>query len=266
MTGRNRSPARTDFEQPAAADGAVAMKKIRKRFGGRIALDRAELCLHQGSILGLVGDNGAGKSTMLKILAGVLKPDAGEIVIRGRKAVIESPAASRGLGIEMVYQDLSLCESMSVWENLFLGRYATRGLIASWLPILDKGRMARETAVVLAGLGIRLPDVHRPVGHLSGGERQAVAIGRCLLFHPRIVLLDEPTASMALWEREKILDLIRLLKEQGCAIIMVTHNLGELFKVADRAAVLKEGRTIWQGALAGMAPDDLARMMFLGKV
>ena len=93
-----------------------------------------------------------------------------------------------------------------------------------------------------------------------------MAIGRCLLFHPRIVLLDEPTASMALWEREKILDLIRLLKEQGCAIIMVTHNLGELFKVADRAAVLKEGRTIWQGALAGMAPDDLARMMFLGKV
>lgn len=246
-------------------DLIVDMKGIRKQFGGKIALDGAELSLHQGEILGLVGDNGAGKSTMLKILSGVQKKDAGEILVGGRRVRIDSPTHSRQLSIEMVYQDLSLCESMSLWENVYLGRYETRDLIGPILSILDKRKMARRTVEILASLGISIPDVNLPVRNLSGGERQAVAICRCLLFDPKILLLDEPTASMALWEQRRVLDLMLALKARGRSIIMVTHNLKELFKVADRAVVLKEGRTIWHGNLEGLAPDDLARRMFLGR-
>lgn len=247
-------------------DVMVHMRDIRKQFGGKIALNRADVTLRRGEILGLVGDNGAGKSTLLKMLSGVLRRDAGEILIGGERVRIDSPIHSRALGIEMVYQDRSLCESLTVWENVYLGRYETRKFVKSPMPILDKRKMARKTMETLAGLGIMLPDVNVPVRNLSGGERQAVAICRCLLFHPRIILLDEPTASMALWEQEKILDLIRTLKSRGRSIIMVTHNLQELYQVADRALVLKEGRTVWQGWLKNVAPDDLARMMFLGKV
>jgi simple sugar transport system ATP-binding protein len=246
-------------------DVIVRMKGIQKQFGRKTALDRAELSLYRGEILGLVGDNGAGKSTMLKILSGVLGRDIGDIFIGGERVHINSPVHSRDLGIEMVYQDLSLCESLAVWENVYLGRYETRNLFKWMGSILDKRKMARHTTDILSSLGIMLSDVKVPVRNLSGGERQAVAICRCLLFQPRVILLDEPTASMALREQKKVLELIRALKARGRSIIMVTHNLRELFQVADRAVVFKEGRTIWQGELENLAPDDLVRMMFLGK-
>lgn len=247
------------------ADALVQLKGIEKHFSGKIALDRAELALWRGEILGLVGDNGAGKSTMLKIISGVLKKDGGEIFIEGQTVRINNPVHSRGLGIEMVYQDLSLCGSLNVWENIFLGRYRTKSLFKTPSAVLDKRKMIKMTVEVMASLGITRLDASTPVRNLSGGEQQAVAICRCLLFHPRVILLDEPTASMALKERQKVLELVRGLKEGGRSIIMVTHNLEELFQVADRAAVFKEGRTVWQGSLGGMKPDDVARMMFLGK-
>ncbi|KMY68402.1 hypothetical protein AAU61_01575 [Desulfocarbo indianensis] len=247
------------------ADALVQLKGIEKHFSGKIALDRAELALRRGEILGLVGDNGAGKSTMLKIISGVLKKDAGEILMEGQAVRINSPVHSRGLGIEMVYQDLSLCGSLNVWENIFLGRYQTRSFFKMPSPVLDKRKMIKMTVETMASLGIRRLDANAPVRNLSGGEQQAVAICRCLLFHPRVILLDEPTASMALKERQKVLELVRGLKERGRSIIMVTHNLEELFQVADRAAVFKEGRAIWQGPLRGLKPDDVARMMFVGK-
>ncbi len=250
---------------PARPDVVIQMKDVRKQFGARIALDDAELTLERGEILGLVGDNGAGKSTMLKILSGVLQRDAGEIFINGKQVSIESPAHSRALGIEMVYQDLSLCESLSVWENVYLGRYESYAIIKGVLSILNKRKMMRQTTEILASLGITLSDVTVPVRNLSGGEQQAVAISRSLLFEPQVVLLDEPTASMALWEQKKVLELIHSLKAQGRSVIMVTHNLQELFEAADRAIVLKSGRNIWQGPLETTTPDDVARMMFLGK-
>ena len=230
-----------------------------------MALDQAELRLHPGEILGLVGDNGAGKSTMLKVLSGVLKRDGGEIYLEGKPVRIDSPSRSRGLGIEMVYQDLSLCNSLNVWENVFLGRYRSRPPFTKLLAILDKRRMARKALEAMEALGINRFEVNTPVRNLSGGQQQAVAICRCLLFEPRVILLDEPTASMAVRERERVLALIRDLSRQGRSIIMVTHNLQELFKVAHAAAVLKEGRTIWQGSLQGLTPDDVARMMFVGR-
>lgn len=246
-------------------DALVQLKGIEKHFNGKIALDGAELSLKRGEILGLVGDNGAGKSTMLKILSGVLKKDAGEILVEGRAVRINGPVHSRDLGIEMVYQDLSLCGSLNVWENIFLGRYQTRSFLKAGSALLDKRKMIKRTMEIMAGLGITRINAGAPVRNLSGGEQQAVAICRCLLFHPRVILLDEPTASMALKERQKVLELVRGLKERGRSIIMVTHNLEELFQTADRAAVFKEGRNIWQGLLEGMIPDDVARMMFIGR-
>lgn len=250
---------------PSASHVIVHMKNVKKQFGGKIALNRAELTLNRGEILGLVGDNGAGKSTILKILSGVLKRDAGEIFMGGKRVCLDSPAHSRALGIEMVYQDLSLCESLSVWENVYLGRYETRAFVKGMVSILNKRKMVRQTADILASLGILIPDVNIPVQNLSGGEQQAVAICRSLLFEPEVILMDEPTASMALWEKEKVLELIRALKARGRSIIMVTHNLEELFQAADRVVVFKNGRNIWQGPLNNTTPDDLARMMFLGK-
>lgn len=244
----------------------VRMENICKRFDGKVALDQAQMELYQGEILGLVGDNGAGKSTLLKILSGVLFRDAGDIFIEGQKVLIENPSQSRNLGIEMVYQDLSLCGTLKVWENIFLGRYLTRPFLKILFPILDRRKMGREAVRLLTELGIDLPDVHQPVRTLSGGQQQAVAFCRCLLFQPKIILLDEPMASMALWERERILGLIRGLRDRGGSIVMVTHNLQDLFQVADRVLVLKEGRSVWSGGLIGLKPDDIAQLMFSGKV
>ncbi|MGD0915232.1 MAG: ATP-binding cassette domain-containing protein [Thermodesulfobacteriota bacterium] len=238
----------------------VRMENISKHFGGKVALEQAHLELSQGEVLGLVGDNGAGKSTMLKILAGVAARDGGDIFIGGQKVSINSPRQSRSLGIEMVYQDLSLCGSLTVWENIYLGRYIVRPL-----RILDKNRMSQKALQFLQNLGIDLYNINEPVRNLSGGQQQAIAICRCLLFQPEVILLDEPTASMALVEQERVLKLIIDLKDQGRSLVMVTHNLQELFRVADRALVLKGGRNVWCGPLKRLKPDDLAQMMFVGR-
>lgn len=238
----------------------VRMENISKHFGGKVALKQAHMELNEGEVLGLVGDNGAGKSTLLKILAGVIDRDGGDVFIRGHKVAINSPRQSRNLGIEMVYQDLSLCGSLTVWENIYLGRYIIRPF---W--ILDKKLMSQKALQFLRNLSVDLTDVNEPVRNLSGGQQQAIAICRCLLFQPNVILLDEPTASMALVEQEKVLKMIVDLKDQGCSLVMVTHNLQELFRVADRALVLKGGRSIWCGSLKELEPDDLAQMMFVGK-
>lgn len=229
-----------------------------------MGLDRACLDLIEGEILGLVGDNGAGKSTLLKVLSGGVRRDAGAIFINGEKMGNFSPQLSRDKGLEMVYQDLSLCGNMTVWENIFLGRYLRRSVCDFFLPVLNKGQMEEQATRVLESVGIQLKSVTQPLKNLSGGEQQAVAISRCMLFNPRIVLLDEPTASMAVWEREKILDMILKMKAQGRSIIMVTHDLQEIFRIADRILVLKEGRTLWSGPTVELEPGDVAHMMFVG--
>ncbi len=242
----------------------IRMENIGKRFGAKVALAQADLDLREGEILGLVGDNGAGKSTLLKILSGSIGRDEGEIYLHGRKVTITCPRHSRELGIEMVYQDLSLCRSLTIWENIFLGRFTTYPFLRKLVPILNKREMFHQALLSMQQVGIGLEDMNKPVRNLSGGEQQAVALCRCLLFRPRVILLDEPTASMALWEKQKILRLILDLRGQGHSLIMVTHNLQDVFQVADRALVLKEGKRIWCGALEGMSPPDLARLMFAG--
>ncbi|MHC1729514.1 MAG: ATP-binding cassette domain-containing protein [Syntrophobacteraceae bacterium] len=243
----------------------VRMENIGKRFDGKIALDGAWLELHGPEILGVVGDNGAGKSTLLKVLAGVVVPDQGAIFVRGKPVTIRSPRESQVLGVEMVYQDFSLCASLTVWENAYLGRYLQSSLKSFKAPFLAKASMRKRVRDILQQLGIQLSNIDDPIRNLSGGQQQAVAISRSLLFQPEVLLLDEPTASMAVVEQEKILGVIRGFRERGTAVVMVTHNLTELFQVADRALVLKEGKTIWCGPLCGLAPGDLAHLMFVGR-
>jgi ABC-type sugar transport system ATPase subunit len=242
----------------------VRMGDINKRFGGKVALEQVDLELQEGEVLGLVGDNGAGKSTLLKVLSGTINRDSGTIFLDERKVTIKSPHQSRQLGIEMVYQDLSLCRNLTIWENIYLGRFRTHSFLKGFFPVLNKREMSKKTLDSLQHIGINLKDMNKPVHSLSGGEQQAVALCRCLLFRPKVILLDEPTASMALWEKQKILKLINNLKEKGHSLIMVTHNLQDLFQVADRALVLKEGKRIWCGSLEGKRPEDLAQMMFAG--
>ncbi len=246
-------------------DPIIRMAGVTKRFGRKVALNNAELELLPGEVLGLVGDNGAGKSTLLKVLAGDILKEAGTVWFRGREVDISHPRQARALNIEMVYQDLSLCGNLTVWENIFLGRYLTRSP-RMLVPLLDKRRMARSAGEILARLGIERSSVHDPVRNLSGGQQQAVALARCLLFKPAVILLDEPTASMAVWEQEKILDMIRGLRDAGSSQIMVTHNLEELLRVSDRVTVLKEGRSVWTGPVRGLTPKDLVHLMFVETV
>lgn len=249
----------------AVQEPLVRLSGVCKTFGRKTALDNAELTLNQGEVLALIGDNGAGKSTLLKVLCGVTAMDAGTLTIQGKSCRLPSPRHSRRMGIEMVFQDLSLCRRMTVWENIYLGRYQCRCIAGITLPLLDKHVMRQGASRILAELGISLGCLNSPVAALSGGEQQAVAIGRCLLFEPKIILMDEPTASMALWEKNKILKIMAGIRDQGRSVIMVTHDIPEVFHVADRVMVLKEGRNIWAGPLDGLSPEDLAQMMFVGK-
>jgi simple sugar transport system ATP-binding protein len=220
----------------------VRMEHISKRYGTIQSLDDVDLTLNAGEVLGLVGDNGAGKSTLSKVLSGAVIPDSGRILIDGREVSFRSPADARGQRVEMVYQDLSLCDTIDVAGNVFLGREPRRG--APGLGFLDKARMRREAAEMLAGLGIRIPDTRLKVENLSGGQRQSVAIGRAVSFDPLVLIMDEPTAALAVAEVEAVLQLIKRVSTRGVSVILITHRLQDLFAVCDRIMVMYEGRHV----------------------
>jgi len=219
------------------APDRVLMQDIRKRYGMVDALRGVTLRVAPGEVVGLVGDNAAGKSTLMKILAGAVVPDSGRIFFNGREVSFTSPRDARELGIEMVYQDLALCDDIDVAGNLFLGREPRRfgGLV------LDKRRMHREAREHLDALNIRIPLTDLPVRDLSGGQRQAVAIARAVTFGPKVLIMDEPTAALAVSEVETVLRLIRTVSESGVSVILITHRLQDLFEVCDRLCVMYEG-------------------------
>lgn len=193
-------------------------------------------------MLGLLGDNGAGKSTLMKVLSGAVVPDQGVLYLEGCLATLKSPRDARQRGIEMVYQDLSLCDTLSVAENLFLGREPVHRI--GGLRFIDHRTLHREAARVLEGLQVKVPSVQVKVKHLSGGQRQAIAIGRAVSFDPKVLILDEPTAALAVREVEEVLALIRRLRSRGVGIILISHRLQDVMAVTDRIMVMYEGRKV----------------------
>lgn len=215
----------------------VEMRGIKKKYGANEVLRGVDLRVARGEVIGLVGDNGAGKSTLMKMLAGAATPDEGAILIDGETVTGEGPRAARAHGIEMVYQDLALCNDLDVAANLFLGREKFSGLTRR----LAKSEMHEEAAKHLSQLHIRIRDTRQPVANMSGGQRQAIAIARAVTFNPKVLVLDEPTAALAAREVEMTLQLIRDVSSRGVSVILITHRLQDLFEVADKFVVLYEG-------------------------
>jgi D-xylose transport system ATP-binding protein len=211
---------------------------ITKTYGAVRALDGVHLTVRAGEVVALVGDNGAGKSTVVKVVSGAVQPDGGTISFLDRPVRIHRPADAQALGITTVFQDLALCENLDVVANLFLGTEKR-----SW-SVLGELAMERTARDLLASLDVRIPDVRAPVALLSGGQRQSVAIARALLGEPRMVILDEPTAALGVEQTAQVLDLIRRLRERGLAVLLVSHNLVDVRAVSDRVVVLRLGRNV----------------------
>jgi len=223
----------------------LSVRNATKRFGAVLALDDVSLDVHAGEVVALLGDNGAGKSTLIKCISGALRPNSGTIAIDGEPVTIAGPADARRLGIETVYQDLALFDNLSPAANFYAGRESSG---PSWLPVglrvLRRRDMADTTRTVLDRLQVVLPDLDSNVGLLSGGQRQAVAVARAAAFASRLVVLDEPTAALGLRESRKVLDLILRLRDEGRAVIVISHAMDHVMEVADRAVVMRRGRKV----------------------
>jgi len=223
----------------------LAVRNASKRFGAIEALRDVDISAWRGEILALLGDNGAGKSTMVKCISGVHALDEGEILMDGAPVSLASPADARRAGIETVYQDLALFDNLNAAQNFFCGREIAG---PGWLPRpfrFLKGRsMSREAAVVIDRLRVNLPRFEAPVAQMSGGQRQAIAVARAAMFARNVVILDEPTAALGLRESRKVLEMMKQLRAEGNAVILITHNMEHVIELADRAVVLRQGRTV----------------------
>ena len=218
----------------------IELQNVRKSFGPVEVLKGVNMTVYPGKVTALVGDNGAGKSTLSKILSGAVVPDSGRILLDGREVRFSSPADARRERVEMVYQDLSLCDTVDVAGNLLLGREPLRRILG--VPLMDKRKMHEDAARMLGDLGIRMASTRLKVENLSGGQRQSIAIGRAVSFNPLVLIMDEPTAALAVAEVDAVLDLIRRVSASGVSVILITHRLQDLFVVCDRIMVLYEGR------------------------
>lgn len=242
----------------------VEMKGISKRFGAVQALNKVDLELLHGEILGLVGDNAAGKSTLMKVLYGALIPDEGEIFIEGQRATIRSPRDAQDLGVGMIYQDLALFNNLEAALNVFTGREHTRRLLG--ISFLDKKRMREESKKLLDRLGIDIASPRLLVEKMSGGQRQMVACARAIGFQSRILIMDEPTAALGVKESNTLLELIAGLRDHGLSIILVTHRIPDVLAIGDRIMVLKGGER--QGVLdtGKCTLDDVVTLIVKGRV
>jgi ABC-type sugar transport system ATPase subunit len=233
----------------------LELRDISKSFGHVQALERVNFDVLPGEILALVGDNGAGKSTTIKIASGVHRPDAGQVLVDGQPVEFHSPHDARAHGIATVHQDLALANDRDVASNLFLGREPTRFFM------VDKRRMNREARAVLNRLRINIPSVETLVEGLSGGQRQAVAIGRAIAQGGRLFIMDEPTAALGVRESAKVLQLILGLRDEGSSVVVISHNLRHVFSIADRITVLRHGRSVGTRRREDASPDEIVRLI-----
>jgi D-xylose transport system ATP-binding protein len=235
----------------------LSLRGVSKRFGPVQALDDVALEVHPGEVVGLVGDNGAGKSTLVKTIAGIYSPDDGEFSFDGQPVKIHGPNDAADLGIATVYQDLALSDNLDVVANLFLGREVMVGGVGKVTRAVDESTMEHRSHELLENLAVTIPSVRSEVGTLSGGQRQQVAVARSLLGEPKLVMLDEPTAALGVAQTAQVLSLISRLKERGLGVLVISHNLADVFEVTDRIVVLRLGKNAATFDTATTSQEDV---------
>jgi ABC-type sugar transport system ATPase subunit len=234
---------------------------LTKRFGGLIAVDTMSLDINVGEVLGLVGDNGAGKSTFIKMIAGVYHPDDGEIFFDSHKVTFSGPRAARDMGIETIYQDLALAENLDVGSNIFLGREIKSRYLGGLVHTVNRPKMRDESAKVLSRLDIIIPSLTQQIRNLSGGQRQSVAIARTIYWNAKMVIMDEPTAALGVAQQRDVLKLVRTLCDQGVPVIIISHNMQDVFAVADRIVVMRRGKKVGERYSKKTTPDEIVSLM-----
>jgi ribose transport system ATP-binding protein len=244
---------------PGAPPPILAIVHLYKSFGPVEALRDVNFAVNAGEVVALLGDNGAGKSTLVKIIAGAFQPDAGELLFEGRPIVLDNPTAAKELGIETVYQDLSICPNMDVVANFFMGRELTRNFLG--LKVLRERAMRQETERTLRDIGTNIPSVLTNMEHLSGGQRQAVELCRFVHWGGKLVLLDEPFAALGVRQTHRGLELIEQVRSRGVAVMVITHNMLHAFQVADRIVVLRQGRVAGVRAVEETTTDEVVTLI-----
>ncbi len=233
---------------------------LTKRFGGLVAVDRVNMQVFPGEVVGLLGDNGAGKSTLVKMISGVYQPDEGQILFQGKELKLSNPMEALKLGIETIYQDLALAENLNVYANIFLGREKVKKVLG-FINVLDRNYMLEESRRVLKQLDIEIPSLRNKIQKLSGGQRQAVAISRSIYWNAKFLIMDEPTAALGVAEQQKVLALVRTLKAQGVPVIIISHQLHDVFSVADRLVVMRRGRKVGERLTRETTPDEIVGLI-----
>ncbi|WP_228541464.1 ATP-binding cassette domain-containing protein [Nocardia sp. XZ_19_369] len=244
-------------------ESAVALRAegLVKRYGGVEALRGANFQVSAGEVVALIGDNGAGKSTLVKCLSGAEQPDSGRILLDGKQVVLNTPTAARKLGVETVYQDLAVAPDLDPAANLFLGRELVRKGLAGKLGMLDRTAMRAQAVEHFRRLGVTLQSADVPIGSLSGGQRQSVAVARAVMWASKVVFMDEPTAALGVVQRERVLDVIRRVRDEGIAVVLISHNMPEVLAVADRIEVLRLGRRVARFTAAEATLEQLVGAM-----
>jgi simple sugar transport system ATP-binding protein len=238
----------------------LVARNVSKHFGGVQALNKVSLDVFPGEVVALAGDNGAGKSTLIKAISGVFLIDEGDIFLDERRIAFVSPQEARDNGIETIYQDLALADNLSIGANIFLGREPMKKLFG-FLPVLDRSKMAEAAKATMEMLDFHVTRLDAPVAAFSGGQRQAVAIGRAIFWNARLVIMDEPTAALGVPEQRKVISLIQSLKAAGKGVIFISHNLRDIFEVADRVVVFRRGENAGERKPAETTSDEIVRMM-----
>ena len=221
----------------------LEVKNITKRFGGLVAVDNVNMKVFPGEVVGILGDNGAGKSTLIKVISGVYHADAGKIFFNNQMIKINNPMEALRIGIETIYQDLALAENLNVYSNIFLGREKLKKYLG-FIDVLDHDYMLNESKKVLKRLDIQIPSLRNKIINLSGGQRQAVAISRSIYWDAKLLIMDEPTAALGVVEQEKVLNLVKTLSSQGVSVIVISHQMRDVFSVASRLMVMRRGKKV----------------------
>ena len=242
-------------------DTMLRVQNLTKRFGGLTAVDNVDMEVKVGEVIGLVGDNGAGKSTLIKMVSGVYQPDEGDIYYQGNKVSFSGPREARDMGIETIYQDLALAENLDVGANIFLGREILRPYLGGLIKMVDRTKMRNEAEKALDRVNVHVPSLTQQVRNLSGGQRQAVAIARSIYWDARLMIMDEPTAALGVAEQRKVLRLVKKLCSEGIPVIIISHNMQDVFAVATRIVVMRRGKKVGERYTRETTVDEIVSLM-----